>query len=157
MNFSKQLQSCRTITDVFELVKTVVQKELGTDQAGLMVGLADLGAYPQGYVGAFYAPDANTIVLNRKIVEKVKCENPDLFLPYVFHVLLHEYLHSIGVFDEDQTRSLTKSICGNLGHSQVEQFANGSLFPKILHAEPPQDIQIEYISGIDRKNTGYIA
>ena len=156
MEFTQALQRCKAITDVFELVKRIAQKHLGVDQAGLMVGLADLGAYPRGYIGAFYAPDANTVVVNRKILERIKRENPDLYYPYLFHVLLHEYIHSLGVYEETETRLLTRQICGQLGDMSVAQLANGAYFPKITEHAPPEDITIEYISGIDRKNTDYI-
>ncbi len=157
MEFTQQLIKCVSINDVFELVKQVAMEHLGMDQAGLLLGLADLGAYPQGYVGAFYAPDANTIVVNRKILDKVKRETPELYVPYLFHVLMHEYIHSLGCYDERETRAITAQVCEQLGNKTVAQLSQGLLFPQMMHTEPPQDVSIDYLTGIDRKNTSYIA
>ncbi|MFQ6061542.1 MAG: hypothetical protein ACE5KV_09700 [Thermoplasmata archaeon] len=63
-------------------------------RAGLMLGIADLGNHPRGFLGAFYPVATNIIVLNRVPLNWIKETNPELYKPYVFHVLLHEYVHA---------------------------------------------------------------
>lgn len=161
-DFKHRLRRCQTIGDTFELVKEVAFEHTGKDQAGLMVGLADLGTMPHGFIGAYYAPHANIIIINRRILERIKRNTPKLYKPYLFHILLHEYIHSLGVYNEPQTRQLTHKISKSIGHQTILELATdmGRFFPEIVYSpirEPPQGLEIEFVPGIDRKNTSYIA
>ena len=89
MNHKKSLEKAKNFADIFKIVKDVVKNYLGTDQAGLLLGLSDLGAYGQSYLGAFYSFDANTIVINKRPLNKIKQTNSGLYNPYLFHVLFH--------------------------------------------------------------------
>ena len=90
MDYKKSLEKAKNFADIFHLVKNAVKNCLGTDQAGLLLGLSDLGAYGNDYLGAFYSFDANTIVINKRPLNKIKNASPSLYNPYLFHVLLHE-------------------------------------------------------------------
>ena len=91
MDYKKSLKKAKNLADIFDLVKVVVKNYLNADQAGLLLGLSDLGSYGQSYLGAFYSFDANTIVINKRPLNKIKQTKPNLYNPYIFHVLLHEY------------------------------------------------------------------
>ncbi len=139
------LYECRSIQDIFELVKETVSRYLGR--------------FPQGFIGAYYAPSANTIVINSRILGKVK--NTYLYKPYIFHILLHEYIHSLGFYDEQETRQLTYRISKELDDPILIQLAEDMTryFPELIyshHIEPPEDISIEYLLGIDKKNLDYL-
>jgi len=152
-----KLEECRTISDIFELVKSLVWKSLRKEQAGLMVGIADLGTHPEGFIGAYYSLNANSIVINKKPLAKIE---DDYYKPYLFHLILHEYIHSLGFFDEEQARRLTYKVSKNyFGRSHiVTQFAvNMNKFFPILHNSPIEDPNIDFLPNIDRRNTGYIA
>ena len=110
MEYKKSLEKAKSFADIFDLVKRTVKNYLGTDQAGLLLGLSDLGNYGNAYLGAFYSFDANTIVINKRPLNKIKQTKPDLYNPYIFHVLLHEYIHSLGIVEEDQVRMLVYEI-----------------------------------------------
>ena len=164
MNYEKELKKSRTFADIFEIVKCMVREYLGADQAGLLVGVTDLGTHDQGFVGAFYSLDANMIIINKRPLARISQTNPSLYNYYLFHVMLHEYVHSIGLFDESQTRQLvnemsehyfgSKHIVTQLA-SNIERFIPNLAYP-VQGFQPPQDINIEFVKGIDRKNTDYI-
>ena len=163
MPYKKSLEKANSFADIFQLVKKVVQDYIGRDQAGLLVGLSDLGSYGNAYLGAFYSLDANTIVINKRPLKRIKQTKPDLYNPYIFHVLLHEYIHSIGVFDEKQVRMLVFEITKKyFGENHLTTQLALDLEKFIPHLtlgtefEAPEDMNIEFISGIDRDNTDYI-
>lgn len=108
--FDTQLESAKDLPDIFELVKTVVRKTTGKERPGLMLGLANLGGGPQGFVGAFYPIATNIIVMNSLPLKRIKETDPALYKPYVFHILLHEYLHTLGIIDEAAARQKAYDI-----------------------------------------------
>jgi predicted Zn-dependent protease with MMP-like domain len=163
MDYKHSLQKAKDFADIFHLVKNIVRNYLNTDQAGLLLGLSDLGAYGQSYLGAFYSFDANTIVINKRPLTKIKETNPNLYNPYIFHVLLHEYIHSLGVVEEDQVRNfvyeITEKYFGKNHLATQIAFDLEKFLPNLTFGdnfEPPEDMSIEFISGIDRDNTDYI-
>ena len=163
MAYKKSLQKANNFSDIFQLVKKIVQNYLDRDQAGLLVGLSDLGTYGHSFLGAFYSLDANTIVINKRPLNRIKQNKPELYNPYVFHVLLHEYIHSLGFYEEKQVRMLvyeiTKKYFGNNHLATQMALDMGKFMPQLTLGsdfEAPEDMNIEFISGIDRDNTDYI-
>ncbi len=164
MNYEKELKKAKTIADIFEIIKEIVREYLGLEQAGLLVGIADLGAHKHGFIGAFYSLEANAIVINKKPLTRILQTSPSLYNYYLFHIMLHEYLHSIGLFDEVQTRQLVYEICSHYFGDEhtitqltmnIEKFIPNLTYP-ISGFQPPQDANIEFVKGIDVKNTNYI-
>ena len=164
MEHEKELKKAKTFADIFEIVKEIVREYIGAEQAGLIVGVTDLGIHNQGFIGAFYSLDANMIIINKKPLARILQTNPSLYNYYLFHVMLHEYVHSIGSYDEEQTRQLVHEISGHYfgnNHivtqlaSNIERFMPHLTYP-VQGFQPPQDINIEFVKGIDRKNTNYI-
>ena len=91
-DFPTLLENAKSLADIFEVVKTAVLDSLGKSRGGLMLGLADLGNHPQGWLGAFYPIGSNVIVMNKIPLKRIKETCPSLYKPYTFHVLLHEYM-----------------------------------------------------------------
>ena len=163
MDYKKSLKKAKNLADIFDLVKVVVKNYLNADQAGLLLGLSDLGSYGQSYLGAFYSFDANTIVINKRPLNKIKQTKPNLYNPYIFHVLLHEYIHSLGITEENEVRTLAYEISQKFfgkNHLATQIAFNLEKFlPNLTlgnNFEPPEDMSIEFVSGIDRSNTDYI-
>ncbi len=164
MDYEQELRKAKTISDIFDIVKGIVMKHLGLEQAGLMVGVTDLGGFKNGFIGAFYSLEANTIIINRMPLKSILQTNPALYNYYLFHVILHEYIHSIGSYDEAQTRLLVHEISEHhFGPSHiVTQLSTNlqALIPNLIHDDqgfrPQQDASIEFVKGIDRKNINYI-
>ena len=164
MDYEAKIKKANTFADIFEIVKDMVREFLGADQAGLMVGVSDLGSFSNGFVGAFYSLDANMIIINKKPLARILQTNPKLYNYYLFHVILHEYVHSIGSYDESVTRQLVLEVSRHYfgdNHiatqlaSNIEKFMPNLAYPS-SGFQPPQDISIEFVKGIDRKNTNYI-
>jgi hypothetical protein len=160
----RRIKRARSIADIFELVQEAVRSTLRTQHAGLLVGLSDLGAMEDGFVGAFYSPDANTIVINRRPLQRIMQTRPDIYNAYLFHIMLHEYIHALGCHDEDEARALVEQVSrDSFGSSHiVTQLATNmqEFIPDIAQPSPefvpPDDANIDFILGIDRKNTNYI-
>src|SRR2546426_12582997 len=104
MDFPKLLDGTRTLADVFEIVKRAVERDVGYMRGGLMLGLADLGNHPHGFIGDFYPVATNVFVMNKVPLARFKQTNPDVYNAYAFHVLLHENFHSVGYLDAIQCR-----------------------------------------------------
>jgi len=154
------------LADVFGLVKQVVKRFLGRHRAGLMLGLADLGMRRGYFVGAFHPVGSNIIVMN-KVPLKVASQSRDrtTFNSYCLHLLLHEYLHSLGYVDEDYVRELTQEVCMlALGkdHPATVMAERGiaTYFPKVRYFTGkfplPRELQIEIVKDFDRSSVGYI-
>lgn len=159
--YGPKLDGTRDLADIFELVKMVVRKTTGRERSGLMLGLADLGGGVEGFVGAFYPIATNIIVMNSLPLKRIKETDPALYKPYVFHILLHEYLHTLGVIDEAATRAKAYEISAKAfgkEHPVTEIAADLSKFvPKLVYPiygwRPPQDYDLELVKGFDRSST----
>ena len=165
MDYKKSLQKAKSFAEIFQLVKEAVRGYTGNYQAGLLLGLSDLGSYENAYLGAFYSFDANTIVINKRPLNKIKKANPSLYNPYIFHVLLHEYIHSLGYHDEELTRKITFEICDRLlgGNHLATRLAKDitQFMPHFAYSNygyfPRGEPQIRLVEGFDRGNLTYVS
>jgi len=154
-----ELDSCRNFGDVFELVKKSVKRSLGRSRAGLMLYLADL---PPN-IGALHGIGTNAIVMNRAVLSRVTSTATSRrdVNSFVYSVLLHEYLHSLGYVDEREVRELTLKVArDNLG---VEHPATRiSTNPMAYFPQQPQfqaetsGGDAEIVRDFDRSNQNYV-
>jgi hypothetical protein len=159
--FGPKLETARDLPDIFELVKTVVMRVTGRERSGLMLGLADLGGGSEGFVGAFHPLATNIIVMNSLPLKRVRESDPALYRPYAFHVLLHEYMHTLGVIDEAATRAKVYEISSEAfgkDHPVTQFAADLSRFvPKLVYPvhgwTPRTEPTIELVKGFDRSST----
>ena len=165
-NSNKDLISKDELIDSFELVKEIVRKSYGRSRAGLMLGLQELGATLKGFVGAYYPLTSNIIVMNKTPIRRINETNPKLLKPYSTHILLHEYIHSLGYIDENVVRRKTYEISKeHFGEkhlitefsTNMERFFPYLVYP--IHGWMPQtDAPIELIKGFDKSSiNNYIA
>ena len=162
-DLSKQLDESRGFNEVFLLVKKAVYRSLGRRRVGLMLGLADLPSN----LAAYYTP--NIIVLNRRVVDKVRESSGggELFNSYLFQILLHEYLHSLG-YDEEYAEELGYLVCReNLGEEHpatlMARYGVSAVVPSLKELERGvEDItrvqpgKIELVKGFDSENLTYL-
>jgi len=150
------------LIDTFEEVKELVSKTEKRTRAGLMLGLQELGSTMNGFIGAYFPVSSNIIVINKTPLRRLIETNPKLVKPYGFHLLLHEYIHSLGFLDENYTRNKTYEISKKqFGENHIiTQLATNikKFFPNLVYPVhgwiPPKDIPpIEIIKGFDRSNT----
>jgi len=165
-NFGDKLDSCSNLADVFELVKRSVKRFLSKHRAGLMLGLADLGMRRGHFIGAFHPYGSNIIVVNKAPL-KIASQSADktTFNAYCFHLLLHEYLHSLGYVDEDNVKELTQEVCMlalGKAHPATMMAERGiaTYFPKVTYFTEefplPEEFQVEIVKDFDRSSAGYI-
>lgn len=161
--FPELLAKTRDLADIFEVVKEAVRVKLGVSRAGLMLGLADLGGDSTSFIGGMYPVASNIIIVNKGPLEMVRSSSPELYKAYVFHILLHEYVHSIGHIDEAQTRKMTLDISSSLfgkEHLATRLAEDISQFlPMFTYPVPrpmPEDVQLELVKNFDRSSVNYI-
>lgn len=158
-----KLEQARGLPEIFEVVKEAVRYSTGMSRAGLMLGLADMGGNAMHMVGGLYPSATNIIVMNKAPMSFL-AKDPDLYRAYCFHILLHEYLHSLGFMDEAEVRRRTYQISRATlgeGHKATLMALDLSRFLPLVSYGVPKDtdgeLDIELVSGFDRSNCGYFA
>ena len=155
MLLSSELEQAKSYGDIFTIVKKAVKRSLGEHRVGLMLYLGNLPLK----VGAFHPFGTNDIVLNRRLLKGIKSELKNK--AYIFSILLHEYLHSLGYIDERQVRGLTYKVCvDNFGseHPVVEAAISGpwvNLSPEDFE-EMGENLDLELVRDFERVDSGYI-
>ncbi len=163
MGFVESLERARNLSEIFEVVKRVVQAHLGRLRAGLMLGLADLGNHPSGFVGAFYPIASNVIVMNKIPLQRIRETDPELYKPYAFNVLLHEYLHTLGYLEEGTVRrivlELSRKAFGEEHLTTRIAKDYSAFFPNLVYPEvawQPEELSLEIVRDFDQSNASYI-
>jgi len=160
--FLDKINESTSIADLFEIVKEVVWNVARKSRAGLELGLVELGCQPQGLMGAFYVSGSNMIVMNQTPLRRIQETDPKLLNPYIFSILLHEYLHSLGYFDEEQVKAMTYEISKEtFGEKSVITELSKDLkkfFPNIVYPEgsPRIDGPVRKVKDFDRSSIRYI-
>lgn len=165
MEIAQELDRCSNFGDVFELVKKAAEHSLGRRRAGLMLYLAELPRQ----IGAYHTLGTNGIVMNKSTLNTITRTAKSMreINAYVFSILLHEYLHSLGYVSERTVRPMVYEISkDNLGekHPATQIAARGpsAFFPGIVehpefHDEQEQvQADVELISDFDRSSQKYI-
>ncbi len=159
----KRLEQASGLPEIFEVVKEAVSASIGMSRAGLMLGLADLGGSPMHMVGGLYPSATNIIVMNRAPMVFL-AKDQERYRAYCFHILLHEYLHSLGFMDEGEVRrrtyQISKAALGE-GHMATIMATDLSRFlPNVSYGVPKDadgEMDIELVLGFDRSSCGYFA
>ncbi|QQG49021.1 MAG: hypothetical protein HY247_01510 [archaeon] len=155
------LTSAETFDEIFEMVKRATEASLGMHRAGLTLVLGDI----PNEVGAYHQMGSNAIVMNRnilRIVERLSKSRSEKN-SYVFMILLHEYLHSLGYTSDREVRDLSRRISGEfLGESHVAgEMAVMPLdrfFPDLVKFSSFRDKgEYETVRRFDSSSTSYIA
>lgn len=108
--FRKRYDESENFAEVFEVIKEGVEKVFERSRSGLMLAFQDLGVQPRGFIGAFHPVCSNVIVMNKAILKIIENQKPEILKSYVFHVLMHEYLHTLGVLNERHTELFTYDV-----------------------------------------------
>ncbi len=144
---------------IFVMVKRDVKKALGLERAGL--GLAMSNMPPA--LGAYWQVGGNYIVMNESLVKamtKISSSSSE-FNSYVYVILMHEYLHSLGYFDEAQARSATAGIVASIFPEDhyAYRMANGDiwrLYPQLMYVKGGNGEDFRVIGQFDSSSTSYI-
>jgi len=164
MEFSKQLEEAKDLPDIFEIVKKAVYVTKRGRRSGIMLGLTDLGAGKYQWIGGYHVISTNGIIMNSRPIAYITQHNPSLLKPYEFVILLHEYIHSLGILDESKCREMTHEICLELfgfDHFTTKMARDMSQFLPFIQTveygwEPSNDPNVYYVRGFDRSSVSYI-
>ena len=157
----RALSSAEGFDEIFEMVKAATERTLGMHRAGLTLVLGDI----PNDVGAYHEMGSNAIIMNRnllRIVEKLS-RTRSRRNAYVFMILLHEYLHSLGYTSDTQVRTLGRKIAdeylgrrhlaGEMAVRPLDQF-----FPDLSKFSAFRDKgEYQTIRRFDSSSTPYIA
>jgi hypothetical protein len=143
---------------VFRVVRGAVHRVLGLERPGLGLALSDL---PPG-LGAYWQVTGNVIVMNEGLVTTMRAhaETPLELNSFVFVILAHEYLHSLGYLDEGEVRQVTAHVArGAFGPTHpATRMAEGDLwrmFPFLAYAPRGTGQKLRMVRGFDRASTDF--
>ena len=106
--FAKSLEQPADYDAIYRVVRGAVRQVLGVERPGLGLGLSNLPPY----VGAYWQVTGNLIVLNEGLVQAMRANatSPLEYNSFVYVILAHEYLHSLGYLDEGAVRRVTARV-----------------------------------------------
>lgn len=155
-----RLETSDSFDEVFDIVKRTVEKTLAMHRAGLTLVLAEL----PNFIGAYHIMGSNLIVMNKTILELVKAraKSKAELNAFVYSILTHEYLHSLGVYDEGRVRELLNRVSVDnfgVGHLTVEM-ASGNLaeiYPELKYLGRGRSGEdFEVVHDFDKSSMSYI-
>jgi hypothetical protein len=160
MQFVEKIANLKDFDETFELVKTVVLQKFKLHRAGLSLILQMMPSS----LGAYHMLGSNAIVVNTYLLTTLKriVKSTEEYNSYIFMVLSHEYLHSLGIVDENTVRQMTFELCkwmlGN-DHSATKMAKNGpsAIYPELrslMQSQFGKDFQV--VKNFDRSNQTYI-
>lgn len=159
-DYKAKIKDLQNFNDAFELVKVAVYDKYKMRRAGLSLLLQDM----PNFIGAYHVLGSNAIVVNRYVLAAVKtlAKTNEEYNSYLFVVLAHEYLHSLGIVDEFKVRELTHTMCNALlGETHVATKMTrqdpASLYPQLRELSLAKfGNDFELIKDFDKSNMSYI-
>jgi hypothetical protein len=158
MDIAERLGKCGSFACIFELVKDSVEAAMDRRREGLMLALQ----YLPEQIGAYYGVGANFIVMNKSLLQRVAAayRRKDLN-SYVFCLLLHEYLHSLGFMNERLVEELSYRICrATFGEShlatRMTKEGIGKFIPVFRTGAKAEPEGIEVLDSFDSERISYI-
>ena len=141
---------------VFAIVREAVRRTLGLDRPGLGLALSSLPPT----VGAYWPVTGNLIVLNEGLVGAMRSHARSTleFNAFVYVVLAHEYLHSLGYLGEPEVRRATAWVTREAFGSDhlATSLAEGDLwklYPFLQEAPGGDGRSVRVVRGFDREST----
>jgi hypothetical protein len=145
--------------EAFELVKSTVEAKFKIHRAGLTLILQGLPTN----VGAYHVLGSNIIIVNKRILGILKrYKSNEEYNSYLFMVLVHEYLHSLGIIDELQVRNMTYVLIASLvgedhAAANMARYQPWDLFPELnLFHSNSFEQNFEIVKNFDKATQSYI-
>jgi len=146
-------------SSIFSLVRKAVKSFTGKERVGLGLALADLPSQ----LGAYWEVGGNFIIMNRNLLGALRAARRQEveINSYVFVILMHEYLHSLGMLDEENARSATASICREIfeaGHPARELSSKDpwQVYPFLVYAPNGNGENLKIVENFDADSVPYI-
>jgi hypothetical protein len=160
LEFREKVANLKDFDEAFELVKSVVMQKFKMHRAGLSLILQMMPSN----LGAYHMLGSNAIVMNSYLLAAVKkiAGSTEEYNSYMFMVLAHEYLHSLGIVDENTVRQMTFELCKwMLGDdhtaTRMAKEDPSAIYPQLrslMQSQFSRDFQV--VGNFDRKNQTYI-
>ena len=139
MQFRKKVAGLKDFNEAFELVKAVVLQRFKMHRAGLSLILQMMPSN----LGAYHMLGSNAIVMNS-------------------YLLAHEYLHSLGIVDENTVRQMTYQLCkwmlgDDHASTKMAKEDPSTLYPQLrslIQTQFSRDFKV--VNNFDRVNQTYI-
>jgi hypothetical protein len=160
IQFADKIAGLKDFGETFELVKSVVLEKFRMHRAGLSLILQMMPSN----LGAYHILGSNVIVMNSYLLGAVKkiSGSDNEYNSYVFMVLAHEYLHSLGIVNENAVRQMTFELCDWMlgeGHpaTRMAKEDPSSLYPQLRSLVQTQfNPDFQLVGDFDKKNQTYI-
>jgi murein L,D-transpeptidase YafK len=156
---NNKLLDLKDFNEVFEFVKSSVNSVYEMKRAGLSLMLHGMPTR----VGAYHVLGSNVIAINSILLDLVRKHSPSNYEynSYLFTVLLHEYLHSFGILNENTVRNMSLELCkkffGEIQAVTVMAEDPLKIFPQIgLVRFDKFESKFELIKNFDNSNQTYI-
>jgi hypothetical protein len=148
--YGSKLEAAKDISSVFQVVMQAVQEQMGFVRSGLELGLVELEGSHGHLIGCLHPFGTNMILVNRLPLDRVKQSFPKIYKSYLFNVLMHEYLHTVGIWDENVIHegilTMTRRLFGDDHPATKIAEDIGRLLPFIVYPAQmplPDGIEIE--------------
>jgi len=158
-HYGNKILQLADFNQAFELVKLAVEDKFKMHRAGLSLILQGLPTK----LGAYHILGSNLIIVNKRILNIIKIHKSlNEYNSYLFMVLTHEYLHSLGIIDELEVRTMTYSLLASLAGenhmaTKMARHQPWDLFPELsLFDDNSFEQKFEIIKNFDRTTQTYI-
>lgn len=158
--FRERIAKLKDFNEAFELVKSAVLQKFRMHRAGLSLILQVMPSQ----LGAYHMLGSNAIVMNSYLLAAVRkiAGSIEEYNSYMFMVLAHEYLHSLGIVDENTVRQMTFELCRWMlgdGHTATRMAKEdpSTIYPELrslMQSQFSRDFQV--VGNFDKKNQTYI-
>lgn len=158
--FRERVAGLKDFNEAFELVKSVVLQKFRMHRAGLSLILQMMPSN----LGAYHILGSNAIVMNSYLLATVRkiAGSTEEYNSYLFMVLAHEYLHSLGIVDENTVRQMTFELCNwMLGDdhaaTRMAKEDPSTIYPELrlmMQSQFSRDFQV--VRNFDKTNQTYI-
>lgn len=157
--YGNKILQLADFNQAFELVKSAVEEKFKMHRAGLSLILQGLPTK----LGAYHVLGSNLIIVNKRILGIIKIRKSlGEYNSYLFMVLTHEYLHSLGIIDEIQVRKMTYTLLVSLVGEQhiatkMARHQPWDLFPELsLFNDNSFEQKFEIVKNFDKTTQSYI-
>ncbi|MHB1493542.1 MAG: hypothetical protein ACYCSG_00945 [Thermoplasmataceae archaeon] len=154
------LEGSMNIDSIFSIVKKSVKNVIGKERSGLGLAFSNL----PWNLGAFWQVGGNYIVMNEGLVNSMKglSKSEEEFNSFIYMILAHEYIHSLGFIDELEARRMTAIVATRtFGKDHiVSKMSTGdiwSLYPDLKYSPSGNGEELRFIRNFDSSTTSYIA
>jgi len=117
------------------------------------------------HIGAFHTMGTNGIVMNRTTLDTIThgARSMREINSYVYSILLHEYLHSLGYTEENDVRKLVYDVSletfgPDHPATQIASRGPGTMFPnELIGVSSNESPDVEVIPDLEKSSHRYIS